>query len=82
MVSKYLDSIQGVHRAAVLMSIIANCKVNHVEPWAWLNNVLTQVPRGAPLESLLPDVWLEAHPQHRWAIADRRKEERAARDDL
>ena len=78
----FVGSPQAGDRAAILMSMTASCKANHVEPWAWLKDVLTQLPRGAPLESLLPDVWLAAHPQHRWTIADRRQEERAARDDL
>ena len=51
-------------------------KANLVEPWAWLRDVLTQMPRGASLESLLPHTWLQTHPEHRWTIAERRKLER------
>ena len=32
--------------------------------------------------ALLPDRWLAEHPQHRWTIADRRQEERAAKGRL
>lgn len=63
-------------RAAVLMSLIARCKSNHVEPWTWLRDVLTELPKGAAPEQFLPDRWLTTHPQHRWAIADQRKQER------
>ena len=38
-----------------------------------LKDVLTQMPRGASLESLLPHTWLQTHPEHRWTIAERRK---------
>ena len=69
-------------RAAILMSLIASCKTNHVEPWAWLQNTLTQLPQGVSLDALLPDYWLKTHPQHRWTIADRRKQERTAKGNL
>jgi transposase len=66
-------------RAATLMSLIASCKNNSVEPWAYLKDILTQLasqPTGETLQSLLPDRWLSANPTHRWNIADRRHEER------
>jgi transposase len=75
----FVGSQQAGRRAAVLMTLIASCKANCVEPWAWLRDVLIQLPLGTPLESLLPNRWLESHPQHRWAIADRRKDERESR---
>ena len=68
-------------RAAGLMSMIASCKANMVEPFAWLRDVLTQLPLGTSPETLLPDVWLKSHPQHRWKIAERRKLERHAKED-
>ena len=67
------DNASGV---AILMSLIATCKANLVEPWAWLKDVLIQLPRGASLESLLPHTWLLSHPEHRWTIAERRQLER------
>jgi hypothetical protein len=48
-------------------------KAKLVEPWAWLRDVLTQIPGGASLESPLPHTWLQTHPEHRWTIAERRK---------
>lgn len=75
----FVGSPTAGHRAAILMSLIAGCKANHVEPWAWLRDVLTQLPRGAAPEQLLPDIWLKQNPQHRWTIADRRKQERQAK---
>jgi len=48
-----------------LMTLIASCKENRVEPWAYLCDVLTRLPQGSSLDSLLPDAWLDAHPKHR-----------------
>jgi transposase len=72
----FVGSHQAGRRASVLMTLIATCKANLVEPWAWLKDVLIQLPHGVPLESLLPNTWLASHPQHRWTIAERRKLER------
>jgi len=72
----FVGSKPAGHRAAILMSMIATCKANLVEPWAWLKDVLIQLPLGTPLESLLPNIWLASHPEHRWSIAERRKLER------
>jgi transposase len=72
----FVGSKPAGHQAAILMSMIATCKANFVEPWAWLKDVLTQLPLGTPLESLLPNTWLVSRPEHRWSIAERRKLER------
>ena len=86
----FVGSPRAGSRAAVLMSLVASCKENRVEPWAYLRDVFTRLPliqaqtSDAPptsddLSSLLPDRWLLDHPQHRWTIADQRKEERYAK---
>jgi len=64
---------------AILFSLVASCNANAVEPWAYLRDVFTRLPSLPPegLDELLPDVWLAAHPQHRWQIDDLRREERA-----
>ena len=77
----FVESPQAGDRAAILMSLIASCKRNLVEPWAWLRDVLTRLPLGESPEILLPDVWLKSHPEHRWTIAERRREERHAKTD-
>ena len=76
----FVGSVQAGGRAAVLMTLMASCKATMVEPWAWMKDVLIQLPLGASLESLLPNTWLEFHPQHRWNIADRRKLDCEKRD--
>ena len=78
----FVGSPRAGERAAILMSLIASCKHNRVEPWTYLRDVFTRLPQGRELEALLPDRWLQSHPQHRWTIADRRAEERAAKGDL
>lgn len=83
----FVASQAGGQRAAVLFSLVASCKRNQVEPWAYLRDVFTQLPllraareRGedvtAQLDALLPDRWLQTHPQHRWEIDVLRKHSR------
>ena len=69
----------GSERAAVLTSLIASCKNNEVEPWAYLKEVFTRLayrPSPEELAKLLPDRWLSANPSHRWEIAQTRRDER------
>ena len=66
------------NRAANLMSLIASCKDNRVEPWGYLRGVFTQLPLGTDPLALLPDRWLLQNPTHRWTIADQRADERTA----
>ncbi|MFO1004104.1 MAG: hypothetical protein U0936_27620 [Planctomycetaceae bacterium] len=40
---------------AILMSVIASCKANLVEPWAWLSDRADSARSGKPLESLPPN---------------------------
>ena len=75
----FVGSEQAGHRAAILTSLIASCKNNFVEPWAYLKDALQKLaydPSEKQLEDLLPDRWLKENPGHRWEIALRRKEER------
>jgi transposase len=78
----FVGSPLAGRRAAALLSLVASCKANRVEPWAYLRDVLEQLPRGADLAELLPDRWLARHPEHRWQIADLRAQERAAKGGL
>ncbi len=84
----FVGSAQAGRRAAVLLSLIVSCKENRVEPWAYLRDLFAELPKlpdqpqPADLDPLLPDRWLESHPQHRWTIADIRAEERLAKGDL
>lgn len=76
----FVGSPLAGHRAAVLMSFIATCKHNQVEPWAYLKDILTTLPQLGPaptaeqLAPLLPDAWLITHSSHRWEIDALRKQ--------
>lgn len=80
----FVASVTGGQRAAALYSLIASCKANQVEPWAYLRDVFTRLPALSAdepelLDQLLPDQWLQAHPQHRWNIDEIRRKERQKR---
>ena len=75
----FVGSERAGHRAAVLTSLIASCKNNEVEPWAYLKEVFTRLayrPSPEQLAKLLPDRWLSANPSHRWEIAQTGRGER------
>ena len=52
----FCGSEGGGHRAALFYSLIESCKLNHVEPYAYLVHILTRLPtaRACDLDSLLP----------------------------
>jgi transposase len=77
----FVASRAGGRRAAILFSLVASCKANQVEPWAYLRDVFSRLPALAnasteELDPLLPDRWLRDHPQHRWVIDDLRRRAR------
>ena len=78
----FVGSPEAGRRAATLVSLVASCKANRVEPWAYLRDIFVRLPQGDPIDSLLPNRWLEQNPLHRWQIADLRAEERIAKGDL
>jgi transposase len=57
-----IGSPRGGATAAVLMSFTSTCARLGVEPWAYLQDVLTRLPGTAasPLEKFLPDRWQAA----------------------
>ena len=71
----FCGSDRGGRTAAMLLSFTATCKVLSIEPFAYLRDVLTQLPLlprpadGPPaldrLAPFLPDAWLTAHPDAR-----------------
>jgi transposase len=58
----FIGSPQGGEMAAVLMSFTATCNRLDVEPWAYLQDVLTRLPSlpARQLDELLPDRWQAA----------------------
>ena len=80
----FVASKNGGRRAAILFSLVASCKANQVEPWAYLRDLFTHLPDldtsdPATLDPLLPDAWLTANPTHRWHIDDLRRRSRPTR---
>ncbi len=62
----FVGSPAAGSRAAVLMSVIANCKSNQVEPWAYPRDVLTRLalkPTQSQLDAMLPNHWLTPNPK-------------------
>ena len=57
----FIGSKQGGEMAAVMMSFTSTCKRLDVEPWAYLQDVLTRLPTTpvVGLDALLPDRWQE-----------------------
>jgi len=55
----FVGSPQGGRTAAVLLSFTSTCYRLGVEPWAYLQDVLTRLPTtsAGQLEELLPDQW-------------------------
>lgn len=77
----FVASRAGGRRAAILYSLVASCKANQVEPWAYLRDIFSRLPSLANdspelLDPLLPNRWLLDHPQHRWVIDDLRRKTR------
>jgi hypothetical protein len=50
----------GLHSAAVLLSVAASAKRHGLNPWAYVQQILTASaarPRAADFNDLLPDAW-------------------------
>jgi transposase len=62
---EFIGSSDAGPRAAVLFTILAGAKRHHLEPWAYLRDVLLRLSAGeTDLEPLLPDRWGASHPEH------------------
>jgi hypothetical protein len=55
----FAGSHQAAERAAMMYSFFASCKVNHINPWEWLRDVLQRIGSHPVkrLEELLPHRW-------------------------
>ena len=52
--------------AAKLFTLTKTCNRHHIDPFAYLQDVYARLPTTSPSElpSLLPDRWIQDHPQH------------------
>jgi transposase len=60
----FVGSDKGGHTAAVLFSFTSTCHRLGIEPWAYLQDVLSRLPSlpAARVAELLPDRWQAARP--------------------
>jgi transposase len=73
----FVGSDQGGETAAICFSILAGAKRHRIEPLAYVRALLIALSSDeVDLESLLPEVWIKAHPEH--FLAYRRDEAEAA----
>ena len=64
----FAGSDEGAIRAATIYTCMATCKLNGVEPTAWLTDVIAKIqteqwPHGR-LRELVPDEWRKTAPAH------------------
>ena len=80
----FVGSEQGGDTAAVLYTLVATCKRLRIDPLAYLRDVFETLPKingqnaQEQLHDLLPDRWIEKHPEHR--LAHREKEASQAQE--
>jgi transposase len=63
----FVGSPRGGETAARLLSLVVTCRRLHMDSFLYLRDVFTRLP-GLPaerLDELLPNRWLEAHPEAR-----------------
>ncbi len=73
----FLGSDRGGDTAAICFSILAGAKRHQIEPFAYVRDLLIALSSdNVDLNSLLPAVWIAAHPEH--VLKYRRDEAEAA----
>ena len=73
----FFGSDRGGETAAILMGILASAKRHGIEPFEYVRQLLIALSSAdVDLRSLLPDVWIAAHPEH--FLTYRRDEAEAA----
>jgi transposase len=57
----FAGSHDGARRAAMLYSFMGTCKINNVNPFEWLKDILIRIPNHPvnKLEELLPNNWVK-----------------------
>ena len=55
----FAGSHKAAQKAAMMYSFFATCKINNIEPYAWLHDVLKRIPehKANKLDELLPQNW-------------------------
>ena len=73
----HFGSEEGGKTGATLYTLVQSARRNCVDVWPYLTDVLRRIAAIAPgdtaaLEALLPDRWLNAHPEHRLGAAGKK----------
>jgi transposase len=60
----FAGSETGARRGAVLYSLVAMCKLNEVDPFAYFRDVLGRISThpASRIDELLPGEWKKTHP--------------------
>ena len=75
----FLGSEDAGERTATILSVISSAHRHDLDVWAYLHDVLETLARGPrDLQTLLPDAWKVAHPEHVRTFRAQEKEARAA----
>jgi hypothetical protein len=73
----FFGSDRDGETAATLMSVLAGARRHGIEPFAYVRQLMIALSsQDVDLQSLLPDVWIAAHPEH--FLTYRRDEAEAA----
>ncbi len=56
----FAGSHNGARRAAMLYSFLGTCKINNINPFEWLSDILSRIPSHSvnKLDQLLPNNWV------------------------
>lgn len=56
----FAGSHNGARRAAMLYSFLGTCKINNINPFEWLRDILSRIPSHSvnKLDQLLPNNWV------------------------
>ena len=75
----FLGNEAAGETAAILYTLTMSCRRHSIDPYAYLMDVMTRIGQVSPddLESLLPDRWIQSHPEAR--LTQRVAESHAAR---
>ncbi len=76
----FFGSPRGGEAAMVFYTLTATRRRLHIDPKAYLHDVFVRLPllSGDEILTLLPDRWLEAHPQHRHKLRIDQAQRRAS----
>lgn len=63
----FLGSDRGGRTAAILYSLTGTCRHHHIDPFAYLQDALRNLPSlpRDQLDAFLPDIWFASHPAAR-----------------